>query len=193
MNPKELSVILCERSEIRSFIETHHYSKSINGVKSTFCFKILFKERLVGAILFGQLSTTAWKKFSNVEEEVLELRRLVLVDAAKKNSESRVISKAIKQIKKASSAVKFIVSYADPNYGHTGVIYRASNFKFVGMSGKDKGFVDTETGKLYHSRALRTKYKGEYKPFVLRLREKLDKGLLKPIDLKPKYCYVYAL
>ena len=193
MNPKELSVILCERSEIRSFIETHHYSKSINGVKSTFCFKILFKERLVGAILFGQLSTTAWKKFSNVEEEVLELRRLVLVDAAKKNSESRVISKAIKQIKKANSAVKFIVSYADPNYGHTGVIYRASNFKFVGMSGKDKGFVDTETGKLYHSRALRTKYKGEYKPFVLRLREKLDKGLLKPIDLKPKYCYVYAL
>ena len=193
MNPKELSVILCERSEIRSFIETHHYSKSINGVKSTFCFKILFKERLVGAILFGQLSTTAWKKFSSVEEEVLELRRLVLVDAAKKNSESRVISKAIKQIKKASSTVKFIVSYADPNYGHTGVIYRASNFKFVGMSGKDKGFVDTETGKLYHSRALRTKYKGEYKPFVLRLREKLDKGLLKPIDLKPKYCYVYAL
>jgi hypothetical protein len=193
MNPKELSVILCERSEIKSFIETHHYSKSINGVKSTFCFKILFKERLVGAILFGQLSTTAWKKFSSVEEEVLELRRLVLVDAAKKNSESRVISKAIKQIKKASSTVKFIVSYADPNYGHTGVIYRASNFKFVGMSGKDKGFVDTETGKLYHSRALRTKYKGEYKPFVLRLREKLDKGLLKPIDLKPKYCYVYAL
>jgi ribosomal protein S1 len=193
MNPKELSVILCERSEIRSFIETHHYSKSINGVKSTFCFKILFKERLVGAILFGQLSTTAWKKFSSVEEEVLELRRLVLVDAAKKNSESRVISKAIKQIKKESSTVKFIVSYADPNYGHTGVIYRASNFKFVGMSGKDKGFVDTETGKLYHSRALRTKYKGEYKPFVLRLREKLDKGLLKPIDLKPKYCYVYAL
>ena len=193
MNPKELSVILCERSEIRSFIETHHYSKSINGVKSTFCFKILFKESLVGAILFGQLSTTAWKKFSSSEEEVLELRRLVLVDSAKKNSESRVISQAIKQIKKASSTVKFIVSYADPNYGHTGVIYRASNFKFVGMSGKDKGFVDTETGKLYHSRALRTKYKGAYKPFVLRLREKLDKGLLKPIDLKPKYCYVYAL
>ena len=52
--------------------------------------------------MFGQLSTTAWKKFSSSEEEVLELRRLVLVDSAKKNSESRVISQAIKQIKKAS-------------------------------------------------------------------------------------------
>jgi hypothetical protein len=31
---------------------------------------------LVGAALFGQLSTTAWKKFGSAESEVLELRRL---------------------------------------------------------------------------------------------------------------------
>jgi hypothetical protein len=61
------------------------------------------------------------------------------------------------------------------------------------MSGKDNGFQDIETGKLYHSRALRTKYKGEFKPFVKRLREKLEKGILIPISLKPKYCYVYSL
>ena len=191
IRPKELSVLPCERKEIKSFIEKYHYSKSINGVKSSFCFKVLFNSHIVGAVLFGQLSTTAWKKFSNSEEEVLELRRLVLLDEAGKNCESRVISQCLKHIKRYCNTVKCIVSYADPNYGHTGVIYRASNFKFVGMSGKDKGFMDKETGRLYHSRALRTKYKGEYKPFVKKLREKLEAGLLEPIQLKPKYCYVY--
>ena len=90
-------------------------------------------------------------------------------------------------------SIKTVVSYADPNHGHTGVIYRASNFKLYGMSGKDKGFKDVETGKLYHSRALRTKYKGDFKPFVKRLRQRLEDGLLLPIELKPKYCYIYQL
>ncbi len=98
----------------------------------------------------------------------------------------------IKWLKK-NTKFKIIVSYADPNYGHTGVIYRASNFTLVGMSGKDNGYQDVETGKIYHSRALRTKYKGEYKPFVKKLREKLSLGKLLPIALKPKYCFIYKL
>ena len=193
IRPKQLTVVLCERAEIKSFVEEHHYSRSINGVKSSFCFKVLYSNRIVGAVLFGQMSTTAWKKFSDYEKEVIELRRLVLLDEAGKNCESRVISQCLKYIKKADSTIKCVVSYADPNYGHTGVIYKASNFKLVGMSGKDKGFIDKETGKLYHSRALRTKYKGEYKPFVKKLRDKLEVGLLEPIQLKPKYCYVYYI
>ena len=61
------------------------------------------------------------------------------------------------------------------------------------MSGKDRGFRDIETGKTYHSRALRTKYKGDYKPFVKVLRDKLSKGILVPFELPRKYCYTYSL
>ena len=78
-----------------------------------------------------------------------------------------------------------------PQYKHEGTIYRASNFEYVGLSGKDKGFLDTETGKTYHSRALRTKYKRDYKPFVKKLREKLSRGELIPIDLPQKHCFVF--
>lgn len=99
----------------------------------------------------------------------------------------------LKWIKQNLPNIHTIVSYADPNHGHTGVIYRASNFKLDGMSGKDKGFKDMDTGKIYHSRALRTKYRGEFKPFVKRLRQKLDDGFLVPITLQPKYCYTYRL
>ncbi len=38
------------------------------------------------------------------------------------------------------------------------------------------------TGKVYHSRALRTKYKGKYKPFVERLCNKKHLGLLEESD-----------
>jgi hypothetical protein len=190
---KDLLIEISDRQEIKNFVEQNHYSKSINGVKSSHCFSIKHDDKLVGAIIYGQMSTTAWKKFSDKESDVIELRRLVLIDECPRNSESRVIGQSLRWIKKHDKKLKLVVSYADPNYGHTGVIYRASNFKLIGMSGKDNGFQDIETGKLYHSRALRTKYKGEFKPFVKRLREKLEKGILIPISLKPKYCYVYSL
>lgn len=52
---------LCDRKDIKDFIEKNHYSKSINGVKSSYCFSIKLEDRIVGACLFGQMSTTSWK------------------------------------------------------------------------------------------------------------------------------------
>jgi hypothetical protein len=188
---KNLVVALCERKEIKNFIEQHHYSKSINGVKSSFCFSVKHQDVLVGGLIYGEMSTTAWKKFGEKECEVLELRRLVLLDECPRNSESRVIAKSLQWIRKNVKHVKRVVSYADPNHGHTGVIYRATNFTLHSMSAKDYGFKDKETGKIHHSRALRTKYKGDFKPFVKALREKLSRGGLEKIVLQPKYCFLY--
>ena len=188
---RELTISFCKVSDIREFIEQNHYSKNINGVKISYCFKVLWNNLLVGAILFGSMSTTAWKKFSDSEKKVLELRRLVLLDAVGKNAESRVIGFCLREIHKIDKSVEMIVSYADPKYGHDGTIYKASNFKYVGMSGKDKGYLDTETGKTYHSRALRTKYKGDFKPFVKVLKSKLQQGILIPVELPAKYCFIF--
>ena len=190
---RDLKILPCDAFVVRGFIEENHYSKSINGVKVTQCFQVLHDYVLVGAVLFGQMSTTAWKKFGDSESSVLELRRLVLIDECGKNSESRVIGACLRWIKKNLKEVKSIVSYADPMYGHTGVIYHAANFNLIGITKDDKGFYDPETDKTYHSRALRTKYKGDYKPFVKRLREKLESGVLKTIILKGKYCFVYKI
>lgn len=188
---RDLIVSTCDIKHIRDFIETHHYSHNINGVKIKYCFKVEHKGILVGGVLFGAMSTTAWKKFSDYEKKVLELRRLVIVDIAGKNSESRVIGFCLRQIKKIDKDVEVIVSYADPYHNHNGTIYKASNFEYLGLSGKDNGFKDKETGKTYHSRALRTKYKGEYKPFVKALRDKLEKGILIPFAIPPKHCFVF--
>ena len=184
---------LCSLSDVRSFIEQHHYSHNLNGVKISFCFSATHLGVLVGAVVYGQLSTTAWKKFADSENKVLELRRLVFLDAVGKNAESRLVGFTLRWLKRNAPNVEVVVSYADPSYGHKGTIYKASNFQYVGLSGKDKGFKDPETGKIYHSRALRTKYNGDYKPFVKKLREKQERGELIPINLPGKHCYLYRL
>lgn len=181
------------RGDIKVFIEDNHYSKNINGLKTSFCFGLYSSNgNLVGACLFGGLSTTSWKKYGESEQDVLELRRLVLLDDTPKNTESWFIARCISHIK-ANSDHKVIVSYADPYYGHVGYVYQASNFIYLGQTSKDVLLKDTCTGKLYHSRALRTKYKGEYKPFVKKLREKHEKGLLEEILVPGKHIYVYPL
>lgn len=182
----------CELRHVRPFIERLHYSHSVNGIKVSYCFRLLDNYRLIGAAIFGQMSTTAWKKFGQVELDVIELRRLACVDEAPRNTESYFVGAMLRWLRRRTQ-IKVVVSYADPNYGHTGIIYRASNFQHVGMSQKDYAFRDRETGAIHHSRALRTKYNGDYKPFVKRLRQRLADGLLEKVELLPKHCYVFRL
>ena len=189
--PVERLVMPVHVSAVREFIQEHHYSKNINGCKITQCYALYDFGELVGAMLFGELSTTAWKKYGETEKDVIELRRLVTLDKCPKNTESMFIAKALKHLKKVHS-YKICISYADPYHGHVGFIYQAANWSFLGKTPKDKLLVTPE-GRTYHSRALRTKYKGDYKPFVKKLRAMNDSGLLKEVVTPGKYIYSYNL
>ena len=185
-------VVACEPvRDLRPFIEANHYSKSINGCKVAYAFSLRLDGVLVGAALFGPLSTTAWKKYGESERDVVELRRLVCLDECPRNTESSFIAKCLKYIKRNSS-YKICVSYADPYHGHVGIIYQAANWSYLGQTAADV-MLRTPEGRLYHSRALRTKYKGEYKPFVRKLREMKDNGLLSEIAVPGKHVYTYNL
>lgn len=178
-------------SDVRSFIEANHYSGSINGCKVSLAFALYEAGELVGAALFGALSTTAWKRYGKSEAEVVELRRLVCLDRMPRNTESWFIAQCLRKLKKATS-YRVCVSYADPHHGHVGIIYQAANWSYEGTTPADTAF-RTPDGRTYHSRALRTKYKGEYKPFVKRLRDLQENGLLEEIHLPGKHIYTYLL
>ena len=179
---------------VKAFVVKHHYSHSVNGVKARYCFQVGYEGALVGAVLFGAMSTTAWRRFSDSEEKVLELRRLVLLDEAERNSESRVIGWCLRWIRKHLPTIEVVVSYADPAQGHTGSIYRASNFEYLGVTAPDVGLRDVQSGKTYHSRALRTRDShGFYKPFVVKLRLAAEAGALEKIPLPGKHCFIYRL
>lgn len=178
-------------STVRNFIETNHYSKSVNGCKVSICVGLFKNENLVGAVLFGALSTTAWKKYASSESDVVELRRLVCVDDCPKNTESFLIAKSIRLIKKMTS-YKIVVSYADPFHGHIGTIYQAANWSYMGETSPDV-LLRTESGKTYHSRAMRTTYNGKLKPFAAALKEMYASGTLEVIPVPGKHIYIYNL
>lgn len=144
---------------------------------------------MIGAALFGSLGmANNWKKFANKECEVTELHRLCCIDDTMKNTESFFISRCLRWLKQ-NTEIKVVVSYADENHNHKGVIYQASNFEYLGQTTPSKMILLGE--KLYHDKAIRTKYKGELKPFAVRLKAALDAGEAKYVDTKFKHCYVY--
>jgi hypothetical protein len=68
----------------------------------------------------------------------------------------RIISIAVKILKREMPGIRMIVSYADLNHGHFGKIYQASNWIFVGETGNEAGIV--LNGKLTHRRTINSKY-----------------------------------
>lgn len=191
MTVKAYKVIPCERKDISDFIETWHYSKSINGCISDYCFKLMDGDNLIGAMFFGRMAMSGqWRRFGEKEQDVIELRRLCCIDSTLKNTESYFIGKALRWLK-LNTKIKIVVSYADAEHGHTGVIYKASNFS---LDGKRKGArVIIYEGRSYHDKSIRTRYKGELKPFAQKLKEALDNGTAIYIQTAGKYCYTYKL
>lgn len=179
------------RKEAQAIIETWHYSKSVNGLMSDYCFGLFDKDTLIGAMIFGRPAMhNQSKKYVKDPEDLLELRRLACIDETPKNTESFFIGHALRWLRK-NTDIKVILSYADSNYGHTGTIYKASNFKYLGMT--KKGKVIMHGDKKYHDKAIRTKYKGKLKPFALRLKEALEKGEAHYVIQKEKHIYLYRL
>lgn len=179
-------------SEVRSYIEEHHYSKSVNGLKISQCYGLYDNNNLlIGAAIFGQLSTTSWKKYAKEEHQVVELRRMVVADECPRNTNTWFMARALNHLKKEFN-YHVCVSYADPYHDHVGVVYQAANWTYVGVTSKDV-VLETPDGKRYHSRAMRTKYKGELKPFAKRLCDLYFLGLLKEVSVPGKHIYLYKL
>lgn len=182
----------CQRQEIQSFIEANHYSKSINGCMADYCFKLSNQEGIiVGAMFYGRMAmANQWKRFSDSESDVIELRRLCCIDDTPRNAESFFIGKTIRWIKKNTN-IKIIVSYADTEYNHTGTIYKASNFEYLGLTKGAKVIIFGE--KKYHDKAIRTKYNGKLKPFAQRLVDALESGEAFYKETKGKHTYIFRL
>ena len=181
----------------RPMIQDWHYSGSVNGIKTSFCFGLYCNQSLIGAMVYGvPAMANAWKPYAQNEAEVLELRRLACIDRTPKNTESFFIGRTLRWLKQ-NTDFKVIVSYADAFHGHSGTIYKASNFRYVGKTAKSKVILDKD-GRTFHDKAIRTTYinregKKILKPFAKSLKDRLLKGLAKYIDTPGKHIFVRQL
>lgn len=155
-----------------------HYSKS--NPNNAFGYSVFNdNNEFCGVVLFGcGANNNLGKSFGLVKGEFAELVRVAL--NGKQEMTSKVLSLAIKIFKKQNKTVKLLISYADNNQTHTGIIYQATNWYYVGDVYPEIGVKDKFTGEIKHNRTLSSKY-GSTKGFE---RIKTE---------KPKYKYIYPL
>ena len=192
--------------QVRDFVERWHYSSNVNGLRISHVFGLYYNEDLIGAMIYGPLGmANTWKKYGESENDVVELRRLCCIDNTPKCTESYFIGKTLRWLKK-NSEYKVVVSYADAHYNHTGIIYKATNFEYHGLTSKGR-VIDFE-GKLYHDKCIRTynvlknesilspkfeKVVKKLKPFAQRVKDALEDGRAKYVNTPGKHIYVFRL
>ena len=190
MSVKDFEVKRVNRRDIEQFMEHWHYSHSINGLSCQYCFGLYRMDdeqfpTLIGAAIYGRPAMRGQGPKWNPDnpESVLELRRLVCIDDTPKNTESYFIGRTLKWLK-LNTDIELILSLADPYYGHSGIIYRATNFQFLGESAKDK--VISIAGKMWHPRVITMD-----KPFARTLQRKIKAGheSIEWVDKPPKLVY----
>lgn len=137
-------------------------------------------ERLVGVIVYGTPSSSSLRKgICGVEESfnVAELTRLWIEDGTPKNTESYLIGNTLKLVDK-----EIIVSYAEIQQGHLGIVYQATNWLYTGLSAKRTNW--TIEGIDKHCQTIADKYTAK------EIREKYG-DRFKLVDRPKKHRYVY--
>ena len=176
MKVTDFTVELVQRNAVVGFIEKHHYSHNINGVQSYYHFG-LFRDgkfglpEMIGAMLYAMPSMPATaKKYNPINPtKWFELRRLVCIDDTPTNTESYFIGQTFKWLKQ-NTDIEVIVSFADEEYGHSGIIYKATNFEYCGTTSPSKKLI--VDGKEYHSRSLNQ----SDRPYGRELKRRYDAG-----------------
>jgi len=174
----QLSVQPIGLTTAEEFVSKHHYShRPSSATRQSFGLYQQTSEstffdgettELVGVMTYGQpVGNLAVRSIGGVtNREVLELTRLVLLDAIGKNAESYFIGQSFRWLKSLEPEVKILISYADPEAGHGGTIYRATNWLYQGRGAhkKAKSFsYKVGDGEWIHSRSAGAKW-GSRKP-----------------------------
>ena len=179
----------CPRSEIVNFVETHHYSKNMNGLHISYCFKLMDGDTMIGAMVYGSLGMVGVaEKYTSNPSKILELKRLVCIDDTPKNTESYFIGWTLRWLQR-NTDLEMIISYADKTFGHEGVVYKATNFECRGET--SAGRVIMWNGRRYHDKTLRNKHNGKLKPVAIELKNALDDGSAQYVETLTKNIYIY--
>lgn len=192
------------KEEIKNLLHTHHYLKDESkDFKSGFnygLFKSTFECPLnlggcLGACIFSSLpvpeiAVGAFGLERNQQKGIYELSRLCIhpdIQKEEYNITSWFLSRCIRRFKKDAN-VSAILSYADSTR-HNGIIYRACNFKYYGLTDPKKDFYYADGTK--HSRGSVKGVEGEWKDRSRKHRYLMvfDKELEKRLTWKEEKWY----
>jgi hypothetical protein len=135
-------------SVARDFISLHHYSKGCSNTR-VYTHGLVKKEdgKLYGVAMWLPPTKVAAESVNKDNwQKVLSLTRLACCPDAPKNAASFLMASSIRKIRDDGRFVS-LVTYADVRMGHSGAIYKATNWDYVGEMRGSPAWVDPATGR----------------------------------------------
>ena len=155
MSSSRLRVDWCSFEAAKYAVLNWHYSKSMPSGKLA-KFGVWGDKRFAGTVIFGR--GTIYKigmPFGMGQTEVVELVRVALTDHS--SPVSRIVRIALSMLKRQSPGLRVVVSFADPEQDHIGVIYQAGNWAYLGRPDRARRHM-VVLGKREHSRTIGARY-----------------------------------
>jgi hypothetical protein len=112
-------------------VENHYLHRRASTM---FAYGLFDGEEMIGCVIYGKpASNSLCVGVCGPDEstQVLELTRLWIADGTPKNTESYLIGRSLRLLPEEKDIV---VSYAEIDAGHIGVVYQATNWIYTGMS-----------------------------------------------------------
>jgi hypothetical protein len=108
--------------------------------------------KFIGVVLFGRgANKSLGEPYGCDQTESCELVRIALTSHI--TPVSKIMSFALKWLKKTNEKIKLVVSFADTEVGHHGGIYQATNWIYDGLTNSADEYL--YKGKRWHGRAFR--------------------------------------
>jgi len=173
VSKSDYTIGLISKKEAASILLEYHYLKDISrGFKSGINYGLFLGKELVGVCIYTgfpvpELVKGMFGLDRTDQNGFYELSRLCLlpdVQRSEHNLASWFVSRTIRDMKK-NHAPRCILSYADSSF-HEGIVYKACNFKYYGLSDLKKDFwIKQEDGSyIKHTRGKVKVLEGEWRP-----------------------------
>lgn len=124
-----------ERAEAEARIRTSHYTRSTPSGKSVY---VGFADAIVVFSVPANKNISHW--LLSRDNVVWELSRLWAPDGHESNLLTRALAAACKLLARLEPLVEALVSYADPNAGHEGGVYRAASWTYLGRCEETRAY-----------------------------------------------------
>ena len=187
MSKADLRLDWCSYQAAKWAVEHWHYSHSM-PTPPVIRVGVWESGRFIGCVLFSRgANNNLGNPYGLKVTEVCELTRVAL--DMHDTPVSRIVTIAVKMLKRKETGLRLIVSFADANEGHHGGIYQAGGWLYSGRSNSTPKY-RTPSGDILHQRQVS---KVGYKPQYGTMRRVPKSGDCEVIPQLDKYRYLYPL
>lgn len=173
------------RADCAPFILGIHYARRWPSI--SYAYGLFRDGELVGVVTYGTPPSSPLREGvagAEMASHVLELNRLCLRDNLK-NEASRLVGASLRQLPKG----KIVVSFADTEQDHKGIVYQACSFTYHGLSAKRTDW--KVKGKEHlHGQTVADEFRGQENRAALMRGKYGSDFYLAPRPRKHRYIYI---